>query len=113
MVVNQYYDHTRTHPFYQSKNFAKDLSEHFCGFTDSNNELYTTANTVSSHCREHLRCVQMLIKGLQPLSNAVNDYFNNTYPVLYAKMKRLNLGPNVPKSFRAFPTVAINFNAIC
>ena len=113
MVVNQYYDHTRTHPSHQSKNFAKDLSEHFCSFTDSNNEPYTTANTVSNHCREHLGCVQKLIKGLQPLSNAVNDYFNNTYPVLYAKMKRLDLGPNIPKSFRAFPTVAINFNAIC
>ena len=50
MVVNQYYDHTRTHSSHQSKNFAKDLSEHFCGFTDSNNELYTTANTVSNHC---------------------------------------------------------------
>ena len=112
MVVNQYYDHTRTNPFHQSKNFAKGLIEHFGSFTDSNNEPYITANTVSNHCREHLGCVQKLIKGLQPFLNAVNDYFNNTYPVLYAKMKRLDLGPNVPKSFGAFPTVAINFNAI-
>src|SRR5437868_14397898 len=80
-----------------------NLSEHFCGFTDSNNEPYTTANTVSNHCREHLGCVQKLIKGLQPLSNAVNDYFNNTYPVLYAKMKRLDLGPNVPNHSELFP----------
>jgi hypothetical protein len=112
MVVNQYYDHTRTHSSHQSKNFAKGLIEHFGGFTDSNNEPYTTANTVSGDRQEHLECVKKLIKGLQPLSNAVNDYFNNTYPVLYAKMKKLDLGPNVPKSFGAFPTVAINFNVI-
>jgi hypothetical protein len=113
MVVNQYYDHTCTHPSHQSRNFAKDLIEHFGSFTDNNNEPYTTANTASSHYQEHLECVQKLIKGLQPLSNAVDNYFNNTYPVLYAKMKRLDLGPNVPKSFEAFPTVAINFNTIC
>jgi len=113
VVVNQYYDHTLTHPSHQSRNFAKDLTEHFGSFTDNNNEPYTTANTASSRCQEHLGCVQKLIKGLQPLSNVVNNYFNNTYPVLYAKMKRLDLGPNVPKSFGAFPTVAINFNAIC
>ena len=28
-------------------------------------------------------------------------------------MKKLDLGPNVPKSFGAFPTVGINFNSIC
>ncbi|CAG8711811.1 6173_t:CDS:1, partial [Gigaspora rosea] len=27
-------------------------------------------------------------------------------------MAKLNLGPNVPKSFGAFPTIAINFNVI-
>ncbi|CAG8821899.1 4544_t:CDS:1, partial [Gigaspora rosea] len=36
----------------------------------------------------------------------------DTYPALYAKMKKLNLGPNVPKSFGAFSTMAINFNII-
>jgi len=113
MVVNQYYNHTSVNLSHQSDNFAKNLVEHFGGFADSNNEPYTTANTASSHCQEHLGCVQKLIKGLQPLSNVVNDYFNNTYPLLYAKMKRLDLGPNVPKSFGAFPTAAINFNAIC
>ena len=34
------------------------------------------------------------------------------YPNLYTKMKKLDLGPNVPKSFGIFPTVAINYNAI-
>lgn len=113
MEVNHYYDHTRTHSSHQSTNFAKGLIETFGGFTDSNNEPYTTANTASSHCSDHLECVQKLIKGLQPLSNSVNNYFNNTYPALYVKMKKLDLGPNVPKSFGAFPTAAINFNAIC
>ncbi|CAG8841047.1 7709_t:CDS:1, partial [Gigaspora margarita] len=35
------------------------------------------------------------------------------YPILYTKMKKLDLGPNVPKSFGGFPTMVINFNAIC
>src|SRR5436189_212933 len=43
MAVNQYYDHTRTNPFHQSKNFEKGLIEHFGSFTDSNNEPYITA----------------------------------------------------------------------
>jgi len=28
------------------------------------------------------------------------------------KIKKLNLGSNIPKSFEIFPTVAINYNAI-
>ncbi|CAI2188710.1 12362_t:CDS:2 [Funneliformis geosporum] len=113
MGVNQYYNHTYTNPSHQSKNFTKDLVEHFGSFTDSNIEPFTSANTTSSHCQEHLECVQKLIKGLQPILNVINNYFNNTYPCLYAKMKTLDLGPNVSKPFGAFPTVSINFNAIC
>ncbi|CAG8485157.1 2404_t:CDS:2 [Acaulospora colombiana] len=84
IVINHYYNHTLNHPSHQSKQFAKNMIEHFCGFTDSNNVPYTTANTASSHFREHLT----------------------------SKMKNLNLGPNVPKSFGAFPTVGINYNTI-
>ncbi|CAG8814978.1 137_t:CDS:2 [Gigaspora margarita] len=111
-VIDRYYYHTLNNPSHQSKQFASNMIEHFCSFTDSNNEPYTTANTASSHCQEHLVCVQELIRGLQPLSNTVNNYFHNTYPMLYTKMKNLNLGPNVPKSFGIFPTVGINYNTI-
>ncbi|CAG8630967.1 3716_t:CDS:2 [Acaulospora morrowiae] len=106
----------KTEIFYnpeKSKQFASNMIEHFCSFTDSNNEPYTTANTASNHCQEHLACIQELIQGLQPLSDIVNNYFHNTYPTLHTKMKNLNLGPNVPKSFGAFPTIGINFNVIC
>ncbi|CAG8533887.1 9616_t:CDS:2 [Acaulospora morrowiae] len=54
-----------------------------------------------------------LIKGLQPLSRSVNKYLETTYSVLYSKMKKLDLGPNAPKSFGVFPTVSVNFNIIC
>ncbi|CAG8609428.1 10715_t:CDS:2 [Acaulospora morrowiae] len=113
IAVDQYYQHTLAHPSHQSKQFAKDLIEHFGGFADSNNLPYTTANTASSHCEEHQECVQDLIQGLQPISKAVNKYIEATYPALYSKMKKLDLGPNVPKSFGVFPTVAVNFNVIC
>ncbi|CAG8799797.1 4813_t:CDS:2, partial [Gigaspora rosea] len=38
-----------------------------------------------------------------PISDAINNYFGITYPTLYIKMKKLNLGPNIPKSFGIFP----------
>ncbi|CAG8650049.1 11944_t:CDS:2, partial [Acaulospora colombiana] len=94
IAVDQYYQHTLAHPSHQSKQFAKDLIEHFGGFADSNNLPYTTANTASSHCEEHQECVQDLIQGLQPISKAVNKYIKATYPALYSKMKKLDLGSN-------------------
>ncbi|RHZ78379.1 hypothetical protein Glove_165g92 [Diversispora epigaea] len=112
--VNQYYNHL-IDPKYSdhcSSQFTNNLIENFGYYTDSSNEPYVTANTASTHCLEHQKCVRELIQGLQPLSDAVNNYFDVTYPVLYAKMKKLDLGPNVPKSFGAFPTVSINFNCI-
>jgi hypothetical protein len=36
MVVNQYYDHTRTDSSHQSNYFATSLAEHFGSFTDKN-----------------------------------------------------------------------------
>lgn len=113
VVVNQYYNHSLNNPSHRSNQFTKNLIEHFGCFTDSNNEPYTTTSTASTHCQEHQKCVRDLIQGLQTLSVAVNNYINITYPALYAKMKKLDLGPNVPKSFGAFPTVGINFNSIC
>jgi hypothetical protein len=113
IVVDQYYQHTLTHTSHQLKQFKDDLIEHFGGFADSNNLPYTTANTTSSHCKEHQKCVQDLIQGLQPISGSVNKYLETTYPVYYSKLKKLDLGPNVPKSFGALPTAAINFNIIC
>ncbi|CAG8816333.1 9663_t:CDS:2, partial [Gigaspora rosea] len=53
---------------------------HFGAFTGNNNEPYTTANTASNHCSEHQKC--------------------KTYPALYTKMAKLNLGPNVPKPLK-------------
>lgn len=92
----------------------KNKSEHFGCFADSNLLPYITANTVSSHNNNHKECVQKLIKELRPLSDQVNNYIENTYPTLYNKMKRLDLGSNVPKSyFGGFPTASINFNSIC
>jgi len=112
MIVSQYYNHNLDNKKHQSKEFKKELVEHFGAFTGNNNEPYTTANTASSHNRDHLKCVQELIQGLQPLSDVVNGYIRDTYPALYIKMRKLDLGPNVPKSFGAFPTVAVNFNII-
>ena len=113
VVVDQYYKHTLDNTPHQSQQFKKDLIEHFGGFADSNNVPYTTANTASSHCKEHQKCVQDLIQGLQPISGEVSKHIETTLPVYYSKMKKLNLGSYVPKSFGIFPTVSINFNIIC
>ncbi|RIB06738.1 hypothetical protein C2G38_2216305 [Gigaspora rosea] len=114
VVVDKYYSYNlnKDNKLHKSKEFKKGLVEHFETFIGNNNELYTTANTASNHCSEYRKCGQELISGLQPLSNAVNSYSQETYPALYAKMAKLDLGPNVPKSFGAFPTIAINFNVI-
>ena len=113
IVVDQYYQHTLANTSHQSTQFKNDLIEHFGGFADNNNLPYTTANTTSSHCKKHQECVKDLIQGIQPISGAVNKYIEITYPVYYSKNKKLDLGPNVPKSFGIFPTVSINFNIIC
>ncbi|CAG8468951.1 7835_t:CDS:2 [Acaulospora morrowiae] len=112
VVIDEYYVHNLNNKKHQSKEFRKELVEHFGAFTGNNNEPYTTANTASDHCIEHRKCVRELISGLQPLSKTVNIYFRETYPDLYAKMAKLDLGPNVPKLFGAFPTTAVNFNVI-
>jgi hypothetical protein len=113
VIVDNYYQHTCHNPQHQSKEFTNQLSEIFGAFTSSTNEPYTTANMASSHLSLHQKCVNDLIQGLQPLSKAVNNYLQEVYPTLYEKMKKLDLGPNVPKSFGAYPTMAINFNTIC
>ena len=114
-VVDNYYCHTLKNPSHQTKQFKIEYVEHFDAFTSSNNEPYTTANTAAttSKNQDHQICVRNLTQGLQPLSKIIDNYFKNTYPSLYDKMKILDLGPNVPKSFGIFPTVAINYNAIC
>ena len=113
IVVDQYYQHTLNHTSHQSNQFKTDLIEHFGRFADSNKLPYTTANTASSHCKKHQKCVQDLIQGLQPISGEISKHIETTHSVYYSKMKKLNLGPNVPKPFGIFPTVAINFNVIC
>ncbi|RIB02179.1 hypothetical protein C2G38_2050258 [Gigaspora rosea] len=95
-IVDQYYNHALSSSSHQSNQFARDLIEHFGCFTNSNNELYVTANTASSYCEEHQKCVRELIQELQPISDAVNNYFGIIYPTLYAKMKKLNLGQMFP-----------------
>ncbi|CAG8819010.1 36020_t:CDS:2, partial [Gigaspora margarita] len=70
-IVNKYYNHTLSNPSHQSDQFAKDLIEHFGCFTDSNNEPYVTANTASTHCQEHQKCVKKLIQELQPISDTL------------------------------------------
>nr|CAG8621626.1 8858_t:CDS:2 [Entrophospora candida] len=112
MVVDKYYDHTRKHISHQSIHFINNLAEQFGCLTDSNIEPYVTTSTASNHSQEHRDCVRELIQGLQPLSDVVNNYIDATYPALYTKMKKLDLGSNVPKCFGAFPTVGINFNSI-
>ena len=112
-TVDGYFNHTLSNTSHQSPQFKESLAEHFGCFTDSNNEPYVTINTAFTHSKDHRNCVEKLIQGLQPLSDEVNNYLEVTYPLLYAKMKKLDLGPNVPKSFGAFPTVGINFNSIC
>jgi 2-oxoglutarate-Fe(II)-dependent dioxygenase family protein len=111
-IVNQYYHHTLKNPSHMSNEFKTQFSEHFGSFTAYRNEPYISGNTASSHCQNHQKCVQDLIKGLQPLSNNVNNYLENAYPKLYTKIKELDLGPNVSRSFGGFPTIAINFNVI-
>ena len=112
LAVDQYYNHTLNNRVHQSKSFKKEFVEHFGSFTANNNEPYTTANTVASHSPHHQKCVHHLIQALQPLSDSINVHFQNIYPDLYSKLVNLDLGPNVPKSFKAFPSVAINFNRI-
>ena len=75
--MDQYYQHTLSVKSHQSKQFKKDLIEHFGEFADSNNMPYTTANTTSSHCKEHQECVQNLIQGLQPISGSVNKHLKH------------------------------------
>ena len=111
-AVDQYYNHTLNNRAHQSKNFRKEFVEHFGSFTSNNNEPYTTANTVASHSPDHQKCVYDLFQSLQPLSDSINIYFQNIYPNLYSKLVNLDLGPNVPKSFKIFPSIAINFNRI-
>jgi len=111
-VVNYYYNHMLHNPSHQSKNFSKEFVEHYCSFTGNNNLPYTTSNTAALHCKEHQICVHNLIEGLQPLSNIINIYIRDTYPSLYEKLKKIDLGSNVPKSFGIFPSVAINYNVI-
>ncbi|RIB28823.1 hypothetical protein C2G38_2156925 [Gigaspora rosea] len=96
----------------KSRSEEDTIAVNFEAFTGNNNEPYTTANIASNHCSEHWKCVRELISGLQLLTNAVNSYLQETYLALYTKMAKLDLGPNVPKSFGAFPTIAINFNVI-
>ena len=112
-AVNQYYHNNLENPTHQSKYFKNSKIEHFGCFTDNNLLPYITANTAASHNKNHQECVQKLIEGLQPLSNEVNNYLEKTYPILYAKMMKLDLGPNVTRSFGGFPTASINFNSIC
>ncbi|CAG8555083.1 8114_t:CDS:2, partial [Acaulospora morrowiae] len=112
-AVDDYFKYTCKHISHQSSQFINNLAEQFSCLTDSNIEPYIIANTVSNHFQNHQSCVNKLIQGLQLLSNTVNDYFDVSYPELYAKIKKLNLGFNIPKCFGAFPTVGINFNSIC
>jgi hypothetical protein len=112
-AVNKYYYHNINNPSHQSVQFKQDKIEHFGCFADSNILPYVTANTAATHNHHHQKCVHELIKGLQPLSDLVNNYIKNTYTVLYAKMEKLDLGPNVPKSFGSYPTASVNFNSIC
>ncbi|CAG8777512.1 20058_t:CDS:2, partial [Gigaspora margarita] len=93
VVVDHYYQHTCHNPQHQSKGFKKQIAETFGAFTSSNNELYTTANMASSHNKNYQQCVNDLIQGLQLLSNAINNYFQKAYPILYMKMKKLDLDP--------------------
>ncbi|CAG8802899.1 15235_t:CDS:2, partial [Gigaspora margarita] len=65
-VVDKYYSHNlnKDNKLYKSKEFKKELVEHFGAFTDNNNEPYTTANTASNYCSEHQKCVRELISAL-------------------------------------------------
>jgi len=113
-VIDYYYYHIFNNLSHQTKEFKKEFIKHFNSFTGNNNESYITANTVASTSKDqdYQKCVKNLIQGLQSLSNIISTYFKNTYSNLYMKIKKLNLGSNIPKSFEIFPTVAINYNAI-
>jgi hypothetical protein len=86
-----------------------DSVEHFGAFTSSNNEPYTTANIAATTSKNqgHQICVKNLIQGLQLFSKTIDNYFKNTYPSLHDKMKKLDLGLNVPKSFGIFFTIGL------
>ncbi|CAG8640829.1 3458_t:CDS:2, partial [Gigaspora rosea] len=88
-IVDQYYNHALSSSSHQSNQFARDLIEHFGCFTNSNNELYVTANTASSYCEEHQKCVRELIQELQPISDAVNNYFGIIYPTLASRITKI------------------------
>ncbi|CAG8646384.1 24622_t:CDS:2, partial [Gigaspora rosea] len=95
IAVDNYFKHMLDNPRHQSIQFKSDLIKYFGCFTDSNNLPYTTINTASSHNKAHQKCVQDLIRRLQPLSGAINKYLETNYSALYFKMKSLNLGPNL------------------
>ncbi|CAG8719117.1 25778_t:CDS:2, partial [Gigaspora margarita] len=61
-AVQQYYVHMLNNLSHQSKEFSKELVEHFGAFTGNNNEPYTMSNTASSHNRDHLRCFHQDLK---------------------------------------------------
>ncbi|CAG8849844.1 4610_t:CDS:1, partial [Gigaspora margarita] len=49
IAIDNYFKHMFDNPTYQSNQFKSGLIEYFGSFTNSNNLLYTTANTASSH----------------------------------------------------------------
>ena len=112
-AVEHYYFHLiKEDPSHRSTAFWRDLVEHFGAYISYNPFPYTSSDMASSHNLNHLKCVNVLIKNLIPLSESVNKFIRDDYRSLYEKLGKLSLGPFVPKPFGIFPMMAINFNTI-
>ena len=111
-AIDHYYFHTLDNPSHRSKMFWYNFIEHFRVFRTYTKLPYTSSDMASSHNIDHLKCVNDLINSLKPLTNYINQFIKDNYEDLYKKLNKLSLGPFVPKSFRIFPMMTINYNII-
>ncbi len=107
-TIDDYYFHTLDHPMHQSKMFWNNFIKHFGAFRTCN----TSSNLASSYNIDHLECVNKLINAIKLLTNCVNQFIKDNYEDLYKKLNELSLGSFVPKSFRIFLMITINYNIV-
>ncbi|CAG8625431.1 38259_t:CDS:2 [Gigaspora margarita] len=75
-AVQQYFVHMLNELSHQSKEFLKELVEHFGAFTGSNNEPYTTSNTALSHNKKHLK-LAVNFNIISQFHQDVKDHYNS------------------------------------
>ncbi|CAG8836446.1 5547_t:CDS:1, partial [Racocetra persica] len=98
-AVDYYYFHTINNPSHRSHEFWANLIEHFGAYALYNILPYTSSNTASSHNSDHQICVNNLLQKLKPLSDSINQFFQDCYKNLYKKLNNLSWGPFAPRPF--------------